>query len=418
MRIYDEYTKLMLHMEDADLTDSSDSSHTVTKSGNVTRSNTQYKIEDYSAYFDGNSYLGMQNSNDWNFGDENWTIDFWVYKSAEQTQVLFEYSKTAGGADNYIAMTIYANGDEIYTAGVFGGTDVFIIDATSLASFAVDTWHHIALVRNGSTITLYLNGVNVGSDSSISTHGLITDGTWEIGRRHFSGPDRYFNGYIDEYRISKGKARWTSNFTPQTIPYGAYPPKRYNIVLDTPLTARSFRDIQLDTIISQIHREFYKLDVGLYKGKKRNVALDTDLEKLLRKEAILDTEISYPQKRTFFELYTSIASKKRRDIDLFVSIALSHSVSIILDIELIALSSVYGYVLDFRGKIVKKKCVMVAASKDGSVVYGMTTSNPTNGYYSIGVNRTSGSEVLLVCFYEGTFRGQTNMAGSLIATTE
>jgi hypothetical protein len=39
---------------------------------------------------------------------------------------------------------------------------------------------------------------------------------FEIGAQNGSN---YFNGWIDEVRISKGIARWTSNFTPPTQPY-------------------------------------------------------------------------------------------------------------------------------------------------------------------------------------------------------
>ena len=41
----------------------------------------------------------------------------------------------------------------------------------------------------------------------------------EIARRNIGGSECYFNGWLDEFRVSKGIARWTANFTPPAAPY-------------------------------------------------------------------------------------------------------------------------------------------------------------------------------------------------------
>jgi hypothetical protein len=70
-------------------------------------------------------------------------------------------------------------------------------------------------VRNGSTWTYYLNGT---SDGSFSYTFNVSDSTFLLGRLGDSAA-YYLNGYVDEYRVTKGIARYTANFTPPTAPF-------------------------------------------------------------------------------------------------------------------------------------------------------------------------------------------------------
>jgi len=79
-------------------------------------------------------------------------------------------------------------------------------------------FHHVALVRNGNDLILFLDGLQ---EDTFNFTGLTTQessGKLSIGRSgEFNG--QYFNGHVDEFRISKGIARWTTNFTPPTVAY-------------------------------------------------------------------------------------------------------------------------------------------------------------------------------------------------------
>ena len=88
-----------------------------------------------------------------------------------------------------------------------------------------------------------------------------------------------------------------------------------------------------------------------------------------------------------------------------------------MDITITKSSQIWGYVRDWRGHIVRKICKIVISSLDGSQVYAITESNLTDGFFSTKINLSTGSSVLLTCFYEGTFRGQYNLAGSIIVDT-
>ena len=90
--------------------------------------------------------------------------------------------------------------------------------AISTGTISNDTWTHVAAVRSGSTITLYINGTADGTVSSAVN--IVSHGALQVGRQILvSATDQMWLGYIDELRISKGIARWTSNFTPPSSAY-------------------------------------------------------------------------------------------------------------------------------------------------------------------------------------------------------
>ncbi len=70
----------------------------------------------------------------------------------------------------------------------------------------VDTWYHLAVVRSGDTLSIYVNG-----SETITTDctGLLinsSDTGVAIGRATTNLDGLYFNGYMDEFRITKGQA--------------------------------------------------------------------------------------------------------------------------------------------------------------------------------------------------------------------
>jgi len=81
-----------------------------------------------------------------------------------------------------------------------------------------DEWVHIALVRNSGILTLYENGVSLGSTSDSST---ISQGDFTIAADNYNSQTETLDGSIDEFRFSNGIARWTTTFTPPTEEYAA-----------------------------------------------------------------------------------------------------------------------------------------------------------------------------------------------------
>ena len=85
-------------------------------------------------------------------------------------------------------------------------------------------WYHVALTKNGSTYELYLDGTkqttnDTGNSSFANWSDPITIGQAEEG----SNTPYYWEGYMEEARLTIGKRRWTNNFTrPQALTYGMF----------------------------------------------------------------------------------------------------------------------------------------------------------------------------------------------------
>lgn len=223
----DSYTKLMLHMDGSDasttFTDSSSSAKTITVNGNAQIDTAQSVFGGASALFDGSGdYATAVDSADWYFGNGNFTIDFrirfaglpssgavagFVTQDSNNSNVSFacDFYNSSGGLLRFYYST---NGTNYLGGYNYGWTPT------------LNTWYHVAYVRNGTSLTIYLNGVAVGTPINIGTStlfdstALLTVGGYTYGTGNFA-----LNGWIDELRISKGIARWTSNFTPPTVAY-------------------------------------------------------------------------------------------------------------------------------------------------------------------------------------------------------
>ena len=155
-----------------------------------------------------------------NFGAGNFTIEFWMYVTATpSTEQYFLAVGPAGSGGVTRGWRMAAhNGTAagIYFSPTGIGSEVL------LGSFPnASAWHHIAIVRNSTTITGYVDGIALGTTINASTTAItdITSGDYSfVGGMLNSGatPRLFYNGYIDDLRITKGVARYTGTFTPST----------------------------------------------------------------------------------------------------------------------------------------------------------------------------------------------------------
>jgi len=170
-----------------------------------------------SMVFDGtDDYIGITSSDDLKFGTGDFTIDMWV----NPTVISSDYNVMAGASDGssynwmFSAGTGDGSGDQYKKFHFYSSlAGVSLCDSSVLT---INNWTHVAVVRSGNTWTLYKNGVSVATATSSSSF----DPTYQLrigGLYYYNAA--MFHGYIDEVRISKGIARWTSNFTPPTSPY-------------------------------------------------------------------------------------------------------------------------------------------------------------------------------------------------------
>ncbi len=218
----DEYTKLMLHMDGTDgstmFTDSSPSGHVVTAHGNAQIDTAQSKFGGASGLFGGNGdYLTVPDSDDWNFGTGYFTIDCWFRLNALPTPGSCIYSQYLD-SDNRIQILVWSISGTYRIYFIIRSAGTSLINQSREYAFSTGIWYHIAIVRNGNVGYLFLNGVKQGADINFS--GVTVP---DLAASLFIGQQGegswYFSGWMDEYRVSKGIARWTNDFTPPTKAY-------------------------------------------------------------------------------------------------------------------------------------------------------------------------------------------------------
>ena len=195
--------------------DVSNQNNTVTVNG-AQISSAQSKFGGTSLLLDGsNDYLSIGGS-EWNsnLNSGDFTVEFWIRLDAlGESRIITNYNGSngwgvamwsGGGGTNYFDGYWYNGGWQYIQYGLSG----------NYTTPSVDTWYHLAFVRNGNDWSLYLNGT---AENTRTLSGSITSsslGALELGRRYLA--DQYVDGYIDDLRITKGLARYTSNFTPPT----------------------------------------------------------------------------------------------------------------------------------------------------------------------------------------------------------
>ena len=145
-------------------------------------------------------------------GAGNWTVECWFYpRSVTGAQCIFWKGGTSGSVNpSYAFFLSGAGGQFIVGDGGVGGAVVNFAGGT----FAINTWYHFALVRNGTTFTAWINGVSISPLTAIFTMSNTGNNTLTIGSSVADGSTRYFNGLITNFRIVKGTAVYTASFVP------------------------------------------------------------------------------------------------------------------------------------------------------------------------------------------------------------
>jgi hypothetical protein len=186
--------------------DRSTNSNTATGSGSLTQSAFHPYLDNWSMLCEaagGTSGGGLDFGNDSTFalGTGDFTIEYWANLTSNAGPPLDWRANQSNGVYPLLSYT----GSQ-FTYNVNGTTYI-----TSSAQ-DTNTWHHVALVRNSGTTTMYINGTSEGSFSD-SLNLLI--GQARVGLNAFSGGSD-LDGYISNVRVVKGTAVYTSAFTPPT----------------------------------------------------------------------------------------------------------------------------------------------------------------------------------------------------------
>ncbi|HEY0089411.1 MAG TPA: LamG domain-containing protein [Candidatus Lokiarchaeia archaeon] len=204
---------LLLHCNGTDgsttFTDSA-TGKTVTPHGTMQIDTAQSKFGGASALFDGDSdYLTLADSDDWNFGTYDWTLEGFIRPNGSVgTSFLFSQYIDANNRLDFSLNATYFVFMASKSSTVYA---YYLGDSTAITA---NNLHHFAFVRFGSNFYIYLNGKQVALTviTAISTNAMPDLAqTASIGVR--ADINYFFNGWLDEYRITKGVARYLKNFT-------------------------------------------------------------------------------------------------------------------------------------------------------------------------------------------------------------
>ena len=164
-------------------------------------------------YLDGtDDYISFPDSPSWYFGTGDFTIDLWVYPQATGEQQMICQAVDGNDRWNYQI----SSSNQMMWHMELGGS--LLLDFRETWAPTLNTWHHAAIVRSGTSWYMFGNGTQLGSTTTDAD--AVPDVASDLKYGYYiAAAHQEFTGGMDEVRVSKGDARWTTNFTPPTVAY-------------------------------------------------------------------------------------------------------------------------------------------------------------------------------------------------------
>jgi hypothetical protein len=151
-----------------------------------------------------NGYATAPAGSSFSFGTGDFTIETWVYRANGENNNIWGNGGAGPGSFGFYILNNKLRAD-FYFGAAFTGS----------STLGFDEWYHIAFTRKGDTFRWFLNGT-VDHQSTPGNQNN-TSNLCELGRI-WQGTENQLI-YIDDFRITKGVARYTGNFTPPTAPF-------------------------------------------------------------------------------------------------------------------------------------------------------------------------------------------------------
>ena len=209
---------LLLHGEGANqsttFTDSSSNQLSPTVTGGAIISTAQFKFGTASIYSPNSSTLTYGASSLFDVGAGiAFTVELFLRNpNAAQSGIPFLALAPPTGVGLF-SLQLRSSGRLRWQLANTSVTSYQTLTDTATGIQQQDTWHHVAMVGSGTQLNLYIDGVSVLSASQPN---------WNSGNRHltlFGGNGFTLSCFIDEFRFTKGVARYTANFTPPTAAF-------------------------------------------------------------------------------------------------------------------------------------------------------------------------------------------------------
>lgn len=209
---------LLLHMGGSNgstaLIDSSSNAISFTANLDAQISTAQSRFGGSSAYFDGNGdSFSTTNLSPFEFGTGDFTVECWVYMTNLGTYNGIIDTRSSPSFDNLV-FGIWNVSGTLRLDHVSSNSSARLT-ATS-TGVALNTWTYVAWTRRNGTLACFVDGFR--DSATASNSGVISPGGTTAYIGQVIDPT-YFNGYIDELRITKGVCRYNANFTPPTAPF-------------------------------------------------------------------------------------------------------------------------------------------------------------------------------------------------------
>lgn len=214
---------LLLHMDGSNggttFTDSSLNALTLTAYGDAQISTAQSKFGGAAGLFDGNGdYVDIPADADFDFGSGNFTIEFWFYARSNQAYTSSTWRRVLAhpaSTNDTNSLQIGHNDQKVFLVSGTG-TSWTSSNFVNTGTISTATWYHIAFTRSGSTLRCFLDGVQKTATTISNTYSRGGSEGLRIGNRGDLNASCYLDAYLDDLRVTKGVARYTSNFTPPT----------------------------------------------------------------------------------------------------------------------------------------------------------------------------------------------------------
>ena len=163
----------------------------------------------YSTSFSGSQYLSVPDNTAFDFGSGNFTVECWIYLNSAVVNAGIITKRSSGA--NYSPFQLSMGSGAILTMFVSTSGSSWAVNTG--VTISIGTWYHVAIVRNGTAVTLYLNGLSVATGTA--SGALMTNSVGPaIGSDQNAAGGNMLNGYISNMRVVKGVAVYTAPFLP------------------------------------------------------------------------------------------------------------------------------------------------------------------------------------------------------------
>jgi hypothetical protein len=243
---YDKVS-LLLHGNGVDdsttVVDNSPTPKIITCHGNARISTAQSKFGGASLFFDGSGdYMEVPNDAGFSFGTGDYAIEFWSYRTSTKSDCVVVHNTTNASALGGWWVNFSGDAFQVYCDGAL------VINVAG-AGTAGSVWNFWRLVRASGTVYVFRNNALIGS--AASSHAMNSSATLQIGgSSRFGGFDGWFNGHVDDIRLTKGAARSTVAAAPPASPF-------YDFAEIPPVAVGT-----------------YSLNTGAFTGEAQRIVLD------------------------------------------------------------------------------------------------------------------------------------------------